>query len=82
MTYYVDELQRPDTDRTVYRSMDYYVGDADFFMNQVCDWLKEHNINYIWRGHGTRTNSVGTTVHVTVSIPDEKSALLFLLRWS
>ena len=45
MTYYVDELQRPDTDRTVYRSMDYYVGDADFFMNQVCDWLKEHNIN-------------------------------------
>ena len=26
MTYYVDELQRPDTDRTVYRSMDYYVG--------------------------------------------------------
>ena len=81
MAYYVDELQRPDTDRTVYRDSSKY-DNADIFMNQVCDWLKEHNINYIWRGHGTRTNSVGTTVHVTVSIPDEKSALLFLLRWS
>jgi hypothetical protein len=81
MTYYVGELQRPDTDRTVYRDGSKY-DNADFFMNQVCDWLKEHNINYIWRGHGTSTNSVGTILHVTVSIPDEKSALLFLLRWS
>jgi hypothetical protein len=81
MTYYVDELQRPDTDRTVYRDSSKY-DNADIFMNQVCDWLKEHNIDYIWRGHGTRTNSVGTILHVTVSIPDEKSALLFLLRWS
>lgn len=81
MAYYVDDLQRPNTDRTVYGDRSKY-GNSDIFMNQVCDWLKEHNINYIWRGHGTRTNSVGTILHVTVSIPDEKSALLFLLRWS
>mgnify|MGYP003658623855 CR=1 FL=1 len=81
MTYYVDDLQRPNTDRTVYGDRSKY-GNSDIFMNQVCNWLKEHNIDYIWRGHGTRTNSVGTILHVTVSIPDEKSALLFLLRWS
>jgi hypothetical protein len=81
MTYYVDDLQRPNTDRTVYRDSSKY-DNADIFMNQVCDWLKEHNIDYIWRGHGNSTNSAGTTLHVTVSIPDEKSALLFLLRWS
>jgi hypothetical protein len=79
MSYYVGELQRPDTDRTVYGYRSTY-GDASIFMNQICNWLKEHNIDYIWRGHGTKTNSVGTTLHVTVSIPDEKSALLFLLR--
>jgi len=82
MAYYVDDLQRPaDTDRTVYRDGSKY-DNAYFFMNQICNWLKEHNIDYIWRGHGTRTNSVGTILHVTVSIPDEKSSLLFLLRWS
>jgi len=48
MAYYVGDLQRPDTDRTVYRDGSKY-DNADFFMNQVCDWLKEHNIDYMER---------------------------------
>ena len=54
------------------------------FMDQVNSWLNKKNINYIWLGEQTSTRGANAVVtyYYTVSICDERSAILFILRWA
>jgi len=82
MAYFVKDLTKHDTDYTARGNSSQYRY-LSAFANQVYKWLKEHNIQYSWICEQTSlgANSI-TTYYLTVSIPDERNATLFMLRWS
>ena len=76
MAYYVDNLKEYNARRDVS-----CYSTTEIFMKHVYLWLNERNIKYTWRGHGTTVTRNSSTMFITVSIPNEHDATLFMLAW-
>jgi hypothetical protein len=80
MAYYTDNLKKPKTEYTARRDISYY-RDTIIFREHVYSWLNQRNIEYTWKGHGTSVTEHSSTMHLTVSIPNEHDAMFFMLAW-